>query len=335
MGKRLVYIDQLKGLAILLVVIGHVLQFCIEDSEASWLYKSIVTFHMPLFAFLSGLMFSAKYDVVEMAKKLSAQSQKLLLPFFSFGIIYAFTIRWGEQFLQHPFKLGLWYLLFLWQCYLITHSYNVVIYRLGIQGNHKLSVMVDIVWLAFAFLMFKLLYEHLASEGKDILGIIHLYKLYPFFFVGYVIKRYQWFEAWFSSERRIFADVSFVVWIVLFLVSLFCYSSFSLMMILGAFAVYPIVMLFYLNGGVNSQWKRILEMFGRYSLEIYILHRFFTSTCDLEILGKYIKATGSWTIELFAALALSLLFSYACVFSAKILRKNRIFSIILLGDKIK
>lgn len=87
-------------------------------------------------------------------------------------------------------------------------------------------------------------------------------------------------------------------------------------------------------GGVKSLWREILEMFGQHSLEIYILHRFLTSTCHLEFLGEYIRSTGCWTVELFVALVLSLLFSYVCVYLAKMLRQNRIFSIMLLGDKI-
>lgn len=249
MEKRFLYIDQLKGFAIFLVVVGHVLQYCVKDSDVSCLYKAITTFHMPLFAFLSGLMFSARYDLKEIAKKLVKQSQKLLIPFSSFGIIYAYTIRSGEHFMQHPFKLGLWYLLFLWQCYIITHLYNVLTCKLGILRSKKFSMVVDMLWLVMSFTVFKLLYEYNASDGKDFWGIIHLCKLYPFFFVGCVIKRYKLFEKCFSYKCKIYADISSLLWICLFVFSLYRYSSLSLMMLLGVFAVYPIVMLFYQNGG--------------------------------------------------------------------------------------
>ena len=249
MTNRLVYIDVLKGFAIFLVVVGHVLQYCVKDSDVSYLYKAITTFHMPLFAFLSGLMFSAKYDLKEMARKLVKQSQKLLVPFFSFGMIYAYTIRSGEHFMQHPFKLGLWYLFFLWQCYMITHLYNVLTYKFGLFRNNKFSMIVDVLWLVMSFAIFKLLYVHNVSGEEDFWGIIHLCKLYPFFFVGCVIKRYKLFEKCFSYKCKIYADISSLLWICLFVFSLYRYSSLSLMMLLGVFAVYPIVMLFYQNGG--------------------------------------------------------------------------------------
>lgn len=52
---RLQYIDRLKGLAIILVVMGHIFGFSQpEDGINTFIY----TFHMPLFMFLSGLVIS-------------------------------------------------------------------------------------------------------------------------------------------------------------------------------------------------------------------------------------------------------------------------------------
>lgn len=51
MGNRIDYIDVMKGLAILLVVIGHYFLWM------PWLPTIIWSFHMPLFVFLNGLFF--------------------------------------------------------------------------------------------------------------------------------------------------------------------------------------------------------------------------------------------------------------------------------------
>lgn len=59
MKNRIDYIDRMKGLAIFLVVLGHVYMFSFNKSE-SVLPSIIGSFHMPLFMFLSGLVsFSA------------------------------------------------------------------------------------------------------------------------------------------------------------------------------------------------------------------------------------------------------------------------------------
>lgn len=53
--KRIDYIDRMKGLAILLVVMGHLYQFSYHDTQ-SVVPAIIGSFHMPLFLFLSGLV---------------------------------------------------------------------------------------------------------------------------------------------------------------------------------------------------------------------------------------------------------------------------------------
>lgn len=52
MGQRIEYIDVMKGMAILLVVIGHYLLW------TPWIPTIIWSFHMPLFVFLNGFFFT-------------------------------------------------------------------------------------------------------------------------------------------------------------------------------------------------------------------------------------------------------------------------------------
>lgn len=54
MGKqRLFYVDALRGLAILLVVIGHLPMTCYHDTGVSPLGPFVDVFHMPLFMMIS------------------------------------------------------------------------------------------------------------------------------------------------------------------------------------------------------------------------------------------------------------------------------------------
>ena len=56
MKERIHWIDIAKGIAIMLVVIGHVP----DAFDAPFYRVAIYTFHMPLFFFLSGYVFSEK-----------------------------------------------------------------------------------------------------------------------------------------------------------------------------------------------------------------------------------------------------------------------------------
>lgn len=62
MTQRLEYIDQLKGLAMLLVVIGHIIVFCGLGYDNIFI-RNITMMNMPLFFFLNGLVISEKMSL--------------------------------------------------------------------------------------------------------------------------------------------------------------------------------------------------------------------------------------------------------------------------------
>ena len=81
-SQRIGYLDIAKGVGILLVVLGH------NDlnTYASFLYKIIFSFHMPLFFFISGMFFKPEIEIVQLIKK---RFHTLVKPyFFSILLIY-------------------------------------------------------------------------------------------------------------------------------------------------------------------------------------------------------------------------------------------------------
>lgn len=54
-NKRVLYIDVMKGIGILMVALGH----CIPNVDHP-IYRAILSFHMPLFFFISGFLFCGK-----------------------------------------------------------------------------------------------------------------------------------------------------------------------------------------------------------------------------------------------------------------------------------
>lgn len=51
MSKRNEFVDVMRGVAILLVVLGHTMTGCTANSESSFLYNVIWSIQMPLFFF--------------------------------------------------------------------------------------------------------------------------------------------------------------------------------------------------------------------------------------------------------------------------------------------
>lgn len=84
MKARIAYIDNLKGFAILLVVIGHIIQFlyCPDKFDSNLIFRFIYSFHMPLFFMLSGMVTSMRLgNVGELRQKIHSRFLQLIVPF--------------------------------------------------------------------------------------------------------------------------------------------------------------------------------------------------------------------------------------------------------------
>lgn len=93
MNARISYIDQLKGIAILLVVLGHVIGY--NNCENSFLWRFIYSFHMPLFMFISGYVAQITFRIEnfgwnEVSSFMIKKFRTLLLPMITWGIVIPF-----------------------------------------------------------------------------------------------------------------------------------------------------------------------------------------------------------------------------------------------------
>ena len=91
--KRLTDIDKVKGFAIFLVVLGHIIAGG-APKNSDWfiaLHQAIYRFHMPLFMFLSGVIFFYTYKPISSFQEYKANFKKkanrLLPGFFILGFI--------------------------------------------------------------------------------------------------------------------------------------------------------------------------------------------------------------------------------------------------------
>lgn len=179
--NRNIVIDVSKGVAIILVVIGHVIQFG-TSGEGFWdnnLFKIIYSFHMPLFIFLSGYV-SAK-GIVErsFSNTIKKRFKTLIVPFLSWGVIMYFYSLLGKfvlkgqaetNFLKYIISVilnpdtGLW---FLWVLFFLTLPASAI-------AKSKYNIVISVI----------LYFVILAIPLNDLFSIYMIKWLYPFFFSG-------------------------------------------------------------------------------------------------------------------------------------------------------
>ncbi|MGG3307313.1 acyltransferase family protein [Paenibacillus lautus] len=153
--KRIDWIDVLKGLAIILVVLGH--------SPALHVRTYIFSFHMPLFFFISGYLFSIiKYD--NMFQFIKRKSLTILVPYVAFALISIVSLsvlhdanltikEYAFDFInstrnQIPFNEALWFLTAL---FVIE-----VVYYLGLRFiKNKYILLFICIAISFTVYFFK------------------------------------------------------------------------------------------------------------------------------------------------------------------------------------
>ena len=91
--QRIQWVDSLKGLAMCLVILGHITQkyhsfdlYPISTNTIGTVERLIYSFHMPLFMMISGYLFDKAY----IAEDGEIKKGKLKIQFLNMLIVYAF-----------------------------------------------------------------------------------------------------------------------------------------------------------------------------------------------------------------------------------------------------
>ena len=139
--QRLAYFDQMKGVAILLVVIGHVFLFSYGNIDNS-VFHMLTIFHMPVFFYISGyLAYRSIPTIAEWCQRLWKKTHALLFPYLVFAGIKCFFK--GKNYL-HLLTVGGAEYWFMYVLFLLTIFF--MIYEL--MAKHiKHPILYVATWL--------------------------------------------------------------------------------------------------------------------------------------------------------------------------------------------
>lgn len=138
--KRDRSIDFLKGIAAILVIVGHVIQYgsIAKPYSEDVIYRIIYSFHMPLFMFLSG--YTAWFSLRKTnssARFILKRFKQLMIPFLVWGLLMSVYSSAGQVISDKsisPFVIkmiemiktpenGLW---FLWVLFFISIGHYLI-----------------------------------------------------------------------------------------------------------------------------------------------------------------------------------------------------------------
>lgn len=284
---RNIKLDELKGMAAVLVIIGHLIQYVICSNEGIWdnrLFCFIYSFHMPLFMFISGYLSyksNGEYDLKWLVKRVKG----LLIPFVIWSIIRNLFL--GEivsvkdlgkiliEVFYNPEK-GYWFLLVLFEACVVLFLLEYALKSLS--GTKKR--IIKLIMFGIICVIFRFLISGYKGFGINLLG------WHIFFYIGgnYMHELYD-------NSQKIRSIVSNkVLHIVVLLVfpvmgitwsnNLFIpNNALEKLFLLGYQYLVPMmgiafcfVVVWFIKSVTIS---RILTFFGKYTMELYILQVLF------------------------------------------------------------
>lgn len=326
MKQRLGYIDELKGLAIFLVVVGHVyiisFGFLKQDQSSLW-DRLISSFHMPLFAFLSGLFMSGEIS----RYKLKSKIERLVFPFFTIGVPY---IYWRgltiSDFFMDNVNYGFWYLKIIFISWLIVILYTHITIYVFPKRNLCIDVFVGIV---FYFLLYLI---PVGSLAYLTLSWDRMIWLFPYILAGHLIMKYNMLDIIFSKEKwySIIIIIAIACWI-----TMVYFQHGRARYLLTPCLVYLIFSLFYRVRDKNTGLlHKTLLQWGGQSLEIYVIHVFLLHSTYVYMPREYLTFNSGFLI-LLANIVLSTIIVLSSIYISRIIKTSHWLGYICFGEKYK
>lgn len=330
--KYIPYIDVIKGFAIFLVVMGHVLAWQFdslsvlaqskESTQAAFLWRMIYSFHMPLFFFVSGFLFSmTKFNNIDVPKFIWKKFVTLIVPFVTMGTLF---------YLVRDKMYNYWFLRSLFEFILIALPFEIL--RSRKEKMQSLSCSIVYYGVVNGLLIIACQYLKNYPLFSDLLDIRYNYFL--FFSVGLVFQRNC------KLMELLNKNCVYTICLLGYALSLLMDNRFS-DIITAAFAIGACWYLFknvFTNGFIIDK----LSYLGRNSLEIYLLHFFFS--ISVTQLGAYwLEKSQIGGMKMLSVIAeqfvFSLFISVAIIMLslsiANIINKSRFLSALFLGRSSK
>lgn len=316
------YFDVIKGYAIILVVLGHVIQNFVPDYKVNSLFLFIYSFHMPLFVSVSGYFFLKSVDKISILNYIRNKFLHLYLPSICMGAINCAFIG-VSKVLQHKdlepayftnlLFTGLWFLTVLF-----------IISIIGCLFRKVLKSRMYLGWFLFLIVLYFLPNIWLSHE---------ILFLTPFFVTSIALSRYNWSQipTWLS----LFSILGFIFLFLNFDFSMTMYMMDDYVMSWNHLYVFLYRFLIGVAGCMTSFLvcrtvmrqrilANVLAYVGCLTLPIYALHQKFL---EWNIFTKY-SVSNYVLLLIITALVLSM-----SIFAYKLLRKNNLFALMLFGEK--
>lgn len=317
--QRLIWVDRMRGLAILSVVIQHLTYYYQND----FIYHKLIGIsNMAVFFFISGYIWerTAKIDnIKESIFYLGKKAIQIMLPFivWTFFIYpYCFQIEWQvwnmKSIVCEFSNPHLWFLLTLY-----GYTFYFVIFKfVNKLGGVKLSICF---WIIVIIALGTIFYKF---------GMFKFATLYiPYFALGTLVASSNGMEKMLSNNL-----LSTTALVIIFLLTCFWESGHTNLVNIGvkilvSLSVIIVTYLICTKLTWNQYWNNFIIKCGKYSLAIYIIHWNF-----LHIFDEKLMIVQNELVAFIPILLFSILICYTCILFKDIIKIFLFADILLFGN---
>lgn len=308
--SRILYLDNLKGFSILLVILGHLY---LNFAPNSIIFSFLSSFHMPVFVFASGF-FTQKKEGESLFSYALKRTKLIMIPYLAFCIINIYLDGFDSaySYLFGFTRGGLWFLPTIWILNLIHRT--VIHFEFS-----KVKYFVILFFIESLFVIARFL---LPEQLSDILMMRHLATFWLIFEMGYIFRCFRLT----ISDGQAFIVSS--LFIVLWSITLMYVSSNELIRMIIRFTSTLSIVYFFVRIE-KSKYNRFFSFLGVDTLAIYVLHYFFLRIVGTDM-GLLFK--DSILLQFLLFFFISCFIAVACVLIKRLLCKNKYFSLVLFGE---
>lgn len=289
MKQRLLYLDAIKGLAILLVIFGHLFVKTLDWStnNHSYLFEILAAVHMPLFILIAGYFSQKGFNTLLHGGGgyLKDKLIRLIIPALLWWIIWVYwsydTVFFvGLLHLEYWFTINLfvYMLVFAVQRYSIDRCLSLVPerWRSGLEALLHILACLLIVYCLRSLL--PRVYPPL--EQVFVVPRLRMACLYPYFIIGFLLGRMKLMTYLRTHWAGVlsFCGLLFALACIRSGVEPVTYIQYGLWHIYRLLALSLFAFLVYSLGYLTEQKTKLgtlLVKLGQWSLPIYFVHYFF------------------------------------------------------------
>ena len=333
MQIRYRYIDRLKGIAILLVVLGHILVFSTHSAQFTTISKYIGSMHMQLFMFVSGFV---GFRMIEKPykngiAKVLRRIPKYVWPMYVVGwllAIFLMLMFMNKDNVAVNMTLasaywGNWYWYLKTLSIFTVMSLPVMIYK---------NKVVDVGVVLFNYVLFFILWKFGKELGVN-LCMEHATCFFPFYVMGMFCRKYK--EIYKIISFVYVPCISLIIYVILFNIefSNHLFYNVSVRFMQPICAIVFLRYVFAKTELIRNCALNELENLGKQSLDIYLFHYFLVFPINFYILDSLGKEVTPPSLMLLLFISVTICIAYLSMLVGTLIRKSNILSILIFSPK--